>query len=78
MTKASTFLLLAFSQLHAADWNGYQKTEFTVEVREQVVIATRFGFAEGDSQKGLDSRPERIRSLLRGCWLRSRGSFRFP
>jgi aryl-alcohol dehydrogenase-like predicted oxidoreductase len=29
--------------------------------RDQVVIATKFGFEEGDSQKGRDSRPERIR-----------------
>jgi aryl-alcohol dehydrogenase-like predicted oxidoreductase len=31
--------------------------------REQVVIATKFGFADGDSQKGLNSRPERIREV---------------
>src|SRR5258705_8376764 len=31
--------------------------------REQVVIATKFGFAEGDSHKGLDSRPDRIRAV---------------
>ncbi len=30
-------------------------------VREQVVIATKFGFREGDTHLGLDSRPERIR-----------------
>lgn len=29
--------------------------------RDHVVIATKFGFEEGDSKKGLDSRPERIR-----------------
>ncbi len=29
--------------------------------RKQVVIATKFGFQDGDSHKGLDSRPERIR-----------------
>jgi aryl-alcohol dehydrogenase-like predicted oxidoreductase len=29
--------------------------------REQVVIATKFGFEDGDSHKGLNSRPERIR-----------------
>jgi aryl-alcohol dehydrogenase-like predicted oxidoreductase len=28
--------------------------------RDQVVIATKFGFEEGDSKRGLDSRPERI------------------
>jgi aryl-alcohol dehydrogenase-like predicted oxidoreductase len=31
--------------------------------RSQVVIATKFGFKEGSSQKGLDSRPERIREV---------------
>ncbi len=31
--------------------------------RKQVVIATKFGFQHGDSHKGLDSRPERIREV---------------
>ncbi len=31
--------------------------------RDQVVIATKFGFEDGDSHKGLDSRPERIRAV---------------
>jgi pyridoxine 4-dehydrogenase len=31
--------------------------------RDEVVIATKFGFAEGVPQKGLDSRPERIRAV---------------
>ena len=31
--------------------------------RRQVVIATKFGFQDGDSHKGLDSRPERIREV---------------
>ncbi|MBU2857690.1 aldo/keto reductase [Acidithiobacillus ferrooxidans] len=30
--------------------------------RDQVVIATKFGFAQGDVSKGLDSRPESIRA----------------
>lgn len=30
-------------------------------VRDQVVIATKFGFKEGDPKQGLDSRPARIR-----------------
>lgn len=30
-------------------------------VRDHVVIATKFGFAEGDPKQGLDSRPARIR-----------------
>src|SRR6476661_8228246 len=32
-------------------------------VRDQVVIATKFGFRDGDAGKGLDSRPERIREV---------------
>jgi aryl-alcohol dehydrogenase-like predicted oxidoreductase len=31
--------------------------------RDDVVIATKFGFESGDSTKGLDSRPERIREV---------------
>jgi len=31
--------------------------------REQVVIATKFGFEDGDSHKGMNSRPERIRAV---------------
>ncbi|RAJ92982.1 aryl-alcohol dehydrogenase-like predicted oxidoreductase [Larkinella arboricola] len=31
--------------------------------RDQVVIATKFGFQNGDSTKGQDSRPERIRQV---------------
>jgi aryl-alcohol dehydrogenase-like predicted oxidoreductase len=32
-------------------------------VRGQVVIATKFGFQNGDSKSGVDSRPERIREV---------------
>jgi aryl-alcohol dehydrogenase-like predicted oxidoreductase len=32
-------------------------------MRDQVVIATKFGFRDGDTGKGLDSRPERIRRV---------------
>uniref|UniRef100_E1T9L8 Aldo/keto reductase n=1 Tax=Burkholderia sp. (strain CCGE1003) TaxID=640512 RepID=E1T9L8_BURSG len=31
--------------------------------RDEVVIATKFGFKEGDVSKGVDSRPERIREV---------------
>lgn len=34
--------------------------------RDKVVIATKFGFLEGDSKKGLDSRPEWIRQSIEG------------
>jgi len=35
--------------------------EALAPMRDQVVIATKFGFKDGDSKAGLDSRPERIR-----------------
>src|SRR4051812_4882184 len=35
--------------------------EALAPVRDKVVIATKFGFKNGDSTAGMDSRPERIR-----------------
>jgi aryl-alcohol dehydrogenase-like predicted oxidoreductase len=32
--------------------------------RDQVVIATKFGFKNGDTAQGMDSRPERIRAVV--------------
>jgi aryl-alcohol dehydrogenase-like predicted oxidoreductase len=32
-------------------------------IRDKVVLATKFGFRDGDTSKGLDSRPERIREV---------------
>ena len=32
--------------------------------RKDIVIATKFGFQNGDSKKGLDSRPERIKQVV--------------
>ena len=40
--------------------------EALTPVRERVVIATKFGFEGGDSTRGLDSRPERIREVADG------------
>ena len=37
--------------------------EALARIRDQVVIATKFGFLNGDSKTGLDSRPERIRAV---------------
>lgn len=37
--------------------------EALAPLRDQVVIATKFGFKNGDSQAGTDSRPERIRAV---------------
>jgi aryl-alcohol dehydrogenase-like predicted oxidoreductase len=41
------------------EWVGEALAPF----RKDAVIATKFGFREGDSKKGQDSRPERIRSV---------------
>lgn len=38
--------------------------EALAPVRDQVVIATKFGFKDGDVNLGLDSRPERIRQVV--------------
>lgn len=37
--------------------------EALAPMREQVVIATKFGFRDADASKGQDSRPERIRAV---------------
>ena len=38
--------------------------EALAPVREQVVIATKFGFKDGNAMAGVDSRPERIRVVV--------------
>ena len=43
--------------------------------RRDVVIATKFGFQDGDSKKGLDSRPERIREVVDASLKRLRTDF---
>jgi aryl-alcohol dehydrogenase-like predicted oxidoreductase len=40
--------------------------------RKKVVVATKFGFQDGDSHKGLDSRPERIREVAEAALKRLR------
>ena len=37
--------------------------EALAPIRDQVVIATKFGFKDGDSTAGMDSRPEHIREV---------------
>src|ERR1700712_608796 len=37
--------------------------EALAPIRDQVVIATKFGFTGGNAQAGLDSRPENIRQV---------------
>ncbi|WP_294253828.1 aldo/keto reductase [uncultured Sphingomonas sp.] len=46
--------------------------EALAPVRDQVVIATKFGFAHGDASKGLDSRPENIRAVAEASLKRLR------
>jgi aryl-alcohol dehydrogenase-like predicted oxidoreductase len=41
-------------------------------MRDQVVVATKFGFKDGDAHKGLDSRPERIRQVADEALMRLR------
>ncbi len=51
-----------------AEAYGAQNEEMVGEalapVRDQVVIATKFGFRNGEVAQGLDSRPERIREVV--------------
>ena len=46
--------------------------EALAPVRDQVVIATKFGFKNGNVGAGLDSRPERIRSVVEASLKRLR------
>lgn len=46
--------------------------EAVAPFRDAVVIATKFGFAEGNPSKGLDSRPTHIRAVAEGCLRRLR------
>ncbi len=46
--------------------------EALAPIRDRVVIATKFGFKEGEPGKGLDSRPERIREVAEASLRRLR------
>jgi aryl-alcohol dehydrogenase-like predicted oxidoreductase len=46
--------------------------EALAPVRDQIVIATKFGFRDGNSQAGTDSRPERIRQVAEASLKRLR------
>src|SRR6185312_6825170 len=46
--------------------------EALAPIRNQVVIATKFGFKDGDSKTGVDSRPERIRAVAEASLRRLR------
>ncbi|HVR60438.1 MAG TPA: aldo/keto reductase [Polyangia bacterium] len=40
--------------------------------RDQITVATKFGFKDGDATKGMDSRPERIRAVANAALARLR------
>jgi aryl-alcohol dehydrogenase-like predicted oxidoreductase len=46
--------------------------EALAPIRDKVVIATKFGFKDGDSKTGVDSRPERIRAVAEASLKRLR------
>jgi aryl-alcohol dehydrogenase-like predicted oxidoreductase len=46
--------------------------EALAPLRDEVVIATKFGFRSGDATAGLDSRPERIRAVAEAALTRLR------
>src|SRR5271170_1066053 len=46
--------------------------EALAPIRDKVVIATKFGFKNGDSKTGMDSRPERIREVAEASLKRLR------
>jgi aryl-alcohol dehydrogenase-like predicted oxidoreductase len=46
--------------------------EALAPIRDKVVIATKFGFRNGDSTAGMDSRPERIRQVAEASLTRLR------
>ena len=49
----------AYGPFTNEEWVG----EALAPIRDQVVIATKFGFKNGDVNAGMDSRPERIREV---------------
>jgi aryl-alcohol dehydrogenase-like predicted oxidoreductase len=49
----------AYGPFTNEEWVG----EALAPIRDQVVIATKFGFKDGKAQVGMDSRPERIRQV---------------
>src|SRR5260221_1771834 len=46
--------------------------EALAPIRDKVVIATKFGFKDGNPQTGMDSRPERIRQVAEAALERLR------
>lgn len=60
--RGVTFFDTAEAYSHGA--NEVLLGEAVAPFRDQVVIATKFGFLGGDAMKGVDSRPENIRAVV--------------
>ncbi len=60
--RGVTFFDTAEAYSHGA--NERLLGEAVAPFRDQVVIATKFGFLGGDAMKGVDSRPENIRAVV--------------
>src|SRR5580700_3386533 len=58
----------AYGPFTNEEWVG----EALAPIRDQVVIATKFGFKNGDVNAGMDSRPERIREVAEASLKRLR------
>jgi aryl-alcohol dehydrogenase-like predicted oxidoreductase len=61
--RRSSRALRLFDTAEAYGANEELVGEALEPMRDQVVIATKFGFRDGDPKNGLDSRPERIRAV---------------
>lgn len=60
------------AEAYAAGANEELVGEALAPFRDKVVIATKFGFRNGDSSSGMDSRPERIREVAEAALRRLR------
>ncbi|WP_419870842.1 aldo/keto reductase [Chryseobacterium sp. CT-SW4] len=65
ITKAYDSGVTFFDTAEAYSQGGNEKLlgKAVKPFRDKIVIATKFGFREGDATKGMDSRPERIRKV---------------
>jgi aryl-alcohol dehydrogenase-like predicted oxidoreductase len=70
--KAVDLGVTLFDTAEAYGLNEELVGEALAPCRDQVVIATKFGFQDGDATKGLDSRPERIRAVAENSLRRLR------
>jgi len=60
------------AEAYAAGINEAVVGEALAPFRDRVVIATKFGFKDGDVNKGMDSRPENIRAVTEAALKRLR------